>query len=281
MTSNRRLTISPRSSGRSPATISCGSTSRPPISIGSTITTQRWAMPGWPQSWHAPAAAIGILLDTEAYQGKLFDYRKRRNTGRRTAAEYAIATRCRGAELITAFQEGYPGLTVLLTFGDSLVWRQSDHGKKPLADCPDGLLVAFIDGMIEAAKQPARLIDGHEMSYGYRDPAAFASARDTIKVQAAALSSDRAGYARFVTAAFGIWLDHDWRKHGWKPDQAESNYFSPERLETSLPPASSSQTSMSGSTAKNRGGGRKRVPQSICRPPTSRPSGEFAALGGE
>ncbi len=176
----------------------------------------------------------GILLDTEAYQGKLFDYRKQRDASRRGPAEYSAEAKRRGAELMSAFQEGYPGLTVFLTFGDSLVWRQSDSGKKPLDACSDGLLVPFIDGMIEAAKQPARLVDGHEMSYGYRDPAAFVSARDTIKVHAAALSSDRAGYKRFVSAAFGIWLDYDWQKKGWKPGDPASNYFSPTRLETSL-----------------------------------------------
>ncbi len=176
----------------------------------------------------------GILLDTEPYQGKLFDYHKQREANRHSPAEYAAEAKRRGAELMTAFQEGYPGLTVFLTFGDSLVWRQSDGGKKPLADCPDGLLVPFIDGMIEAAKRPARLVDGHEMSYGYRDPAAFAVARETIKLRAATLSSDRAGYARVVSAAFGIWLDYDWQKTGWKPAEHESNYFSPDRLETSL-----------------------------------------------
>ncbi len=81
--------------------------------------------------------------------------------------------RRRGRELMAAFQEGFPGLTVLFTFGHSFVWRQSDQGKKPLEKCPDGLLVPFLDGMIEGARAGARLIDGHEMSYGYLDAEAF------------------------------------------------------------------------------------------------------------
>ena len=66
----------------------------------------------------------GILLDTEQYQGKLFDYRKQRDAGRRPWAEYAAQARRRGGEVMAAFQEGYPDLTVFLTFGDSLAWKQ-------------------------------------------------------------------------------------------------------------------------------------------------------------
>ena len=135
---------------------------------------------------------------------------------------------------MTAFQEGFPDLTVLLTFGHSLVWKQSDGGKKPLADCPDGLLVPFLDGMIEAATGKARLVDGHEMSYGYREPGLFVQAREAINVKAAGLAADPLKYQTVVSAGFGLWLDYDWPKYGWKTDKVESNYFSPERFESSL-----------------------------------------------
>ena len=133
-----------------------------------------------------------------------------------------------------AFQEGFPNLTVLVTFGHSLVWKQSDGGKKPLSACPDGLLVPFLDGMIEAATGKTRLVDGHEMSYGYRDRALFAKARDAIKDKAAALAADPHRYQAVVSAGFGLWLDYDRPRYGWKADQSDSNYFSPERFELSL-----------------------------------------------
>ena len=176
----------------------------------------------------------GVLLDTEAYQAKVFDFSRQRDGRRRGWAEYASAARRRGRELMAAFQEGFPGLSVLFTFGHSLVWRQSDHGKKPLEQCPDGLLVPFLDGMIEGARAGARLIDGHEMSYGYLDAEAFRRAHQTIKVDAANLSAARSGYERFISPAFGIWLDYDWPKKGWRPAEPERNHFSPERLEISL-----------------------------------------------
>jgi hypothetical protein len=176
----------------------------------------------------------GILLDTEQYEGKLFDFPKQRHANQRRWADYAAQARHRGREVMTAFQEGFPDLTVFLTFGHSLLWKQSDQGKKPLADCRYGLLVPFLDGMIDAAKGKTRLVDGYERSYGYRDTGAFIAAYQTIRHDAAALAADRLAYHRVVSAGFGLWLDYDWRRRGWKTGDLEKNYFSPERFESSL-----------------------------------------------
>ena len=176
----------------------------------------------------------GILLDTEAYQGKLFDFHSQRDAARRSWADYAKQARLRGREVMMAFQDGFPGLTVFATFGHSLVWKQSDGVKKPLSQCKDGLLVPFLDGMIEAARGTTRLIDGHEMSYGFRDPALFAQAREAIKVKAAGLAADSLTYHAIVSAGFGLWLDYDRTVHAWNTDKVESNYFSPKRFESSL-----------------------------------------------
>ena len=37
-----------------------------------------------------------------------------------------------------------------------------------------------------------------------------------------------------VSAGFGLWLDYDRPKLGWKTGDLEQNYFSPDRFETSL-----------------------------------------------
>ena len=176
----------------------------------------------------------GILLDTEAYQGKLFDYHQERGSVRRTWAEYEAQARLRGREVMTAFQQGFPNLTVLLTFGHSLVWKESNGGTKPLSTCPNGLLVPFLDGMIDTAAGQTRLVDGHELSYGYREPSLFVQAREVIKIKAAALAADPVKYRSVVSAGFGLWLDYDRPKNGWTNDKVESNYFSPERFEASL-----------------------------------------------
>jgi hypothetical protein len=176
----------------------------------------------------------GILFDTEAYQGKLFDFHKQRDSSRRSWNDYANQARRRGREVMEAFQEGCPDLTVLLTFGHSLLWKRSEQGKKPLADCRDGLLVPFLDGMIAATKGKTRLLDGHEMSYGYREGAQFVRARDAIKLGSSSLAADRGKYQSVVSAGFGLWLDYDWRKHGWNSANVAANYFTPDRFESSL-----------------------------------------------
>jgi hypothetical protein len=176
----------------------------------------------------------GILLDTEQYERKLFDYRKQRDADRKSWEDYAAQARRRGREVIASFQQGDPDLTIFLTFGPSLLWRQSGGGKKPLADCDYGLLVPFLDGMIEGARGKTKLVDGYELSYGYRGPEQFAMAHETMTKKAARLVSDPAAYGRVVSAGFGLWLDRDWRKQGWKTDNLESNYFSPEQFLVAL-----------------------------------------------
>jgi hypothetical protein len=178
--------------------------------------------------------AAGILLDTEAYQGKLFDYRKQRHASSKSWDEYAEQARRRGREVMGAFQDGFADLTILLTFGVSLPWRQSDGGKRPLAECEEGLLVPFLDGLIAATKGRARLVDGHELSYGYRDPTRFAEAARTIKEGVLPLVADREAYGRVVSAGFGLWMDYDWREQGWNTDDPSRNYFTPEGFEASV-----------------------------------------------
>ena len=178
---------------------------------------------------------------------------------------------------MTAFQEGFPDLTVFLTFGHSLLWKQSEHGKKPLAECRYGLLVPFLDGMIEAARGQTRIVDGHELSYGYRDAEAFARG----------LPGDQAAtpppwpptgrpISACVSAGFGLWLDYDWRKQGWNTGDLEKNYFSPERFETSLRAAHRAIgrvcLDLYGEAAMVVAGGEV---ASTCRRPTSRPSGAY------
>ncbi|MGA2700979.1 MAG: hypothetical protein ABSH35_07765 [Isosphaeraceae bacterium] len=135
---------------------------------------------------------------------------------------------------MAAFQETFPDLTLMLTFGPSLVWGQSQGGKVPLEACRYGLLVPFVDGLIDAAKGKTRIVDGFEQSYGYREAAAFEKVQELMTSKAAGLMADPPAYRRLLSAGFGLWLDYDWRKLGWKTEMPESNYFSPERFHDSL-----------------------------------------------
>ena len=165
----------------------------------------------------------GVLLDTEQYQGKLFDFAKQRDAKSKTWSQYEAQARLRGAEVMTALQEGMPGLTVLLTFGPSYVFQKAEKAKIDPKETEYGLLVPFVEGMAATMAGSTRLIDGHEPSYGYREPEQFVSA----------LARIRKGPPR-LEAGFGIWLDYDWTAKGWNLDDLEKNHFSPSRFEKAV-----------------------------------------------
>ena len=176
----------------------------------------------------------GILFDVEEYQGGLFTYAKQRDAKTKSWDEYAAQARRRGREVMAAFQEGFPDLTVLLTFGHSLPRTTSEGGKKPLAESRYGLLAPFLDGMVEAAKGDARIVDGFELSYGYKEPARFDEGYRLMKEGVLPIVADPAKYGRVVSAGFGLWMDYDWRKRGWDAGDPAKNYFTPEAFGASL-----------------------------------------------
>jgi hypothetical protein len=178
--------------------------------------------------------SAGILLDVEHYQGALFSFAKQRHAQTRSWDEYAAQARRRGREVMAAFQDGYPDLTLLLTFGHSLPRTESQGGRKPLAECDYGLLGPLLDGMIEAATGGTRLVDGFELSYGYKEIAKFEDGYRLMKTGVLPIVANPARYARVVSAGFGLWLDYDWRKQGWDTTDPTRNYFSPEAFEASL-----------------------------------------------
>lgn len=176
----------------------------------------------------------GLLFDIEQYEGPLFNYKKQRDAATKSWEVYAAQVRTRGREVMQAFQDGYPGLTVFLTFGYSLPWAESGGGKRPVAECSYGLLAPFLDGMLEAAKGRVRLVDGHELSYGYKTPDQFTAARKTVKQDLLPIVRDPEKYRRFFSLGFGVWLDQDWRKKGWDVVDFSKNYFSPDAFRDSV-----------------------------------------------
>jgi hypothetical protein len=176
----------------------------------------------------------GILFDIEQYNAPLFEYRRQRDAKAKSWEAYAAQVRRRGREVMQAFQQGFPGLTVFLTFGYSLPWAQSEGGKKPLAECSYGLLAPFMDGLVEGAKGRTRLVDGHELSYGYRDMARFAAAYQTMKEGLLPIVADAKKYHRVASFGFGIWMDYDWRRRGWDVEDVTKNFYTPEALEASV-----------------------------------------------
>jgi len=194
------------------------------------VLTNAWLAARLARAGNCP----GILFDIEQYEGPLFDYRKQRDVKTKSWELYAAQSRLRGRQIMEAFQRGYPDLTVFLTFGYCLPWSESGTGQRALADCHYGLLAPFLDGMVEAAHGHTRLVDGHESSYGYKDPARFAAAYQTMANGLLPIVRDPEKYRQVFSFGFGVWLDHDWRRDGWNVDDVSKNYFTPDALEAAV-----------------------------------------------
>lgn len=176
----------------------------------------------------------GILFDIEQYDGPLFNYRKQRDAKTKGWELYSAQVRQRGREVMKAFQEAYPGLKVFLTFAYSLPWLESYSGKGSLADCNYGLLVPFLDGLVDACEGQTCLIDGHEISYGYKSADQFVTAHRKMSQEVFPIVRDPAKYLGVFSFGFGIWMDDDWRKVGWNTEDFSRNYFSPDAFQTSV-----------------------------------------------
>jgi len=182
------------------------------------------------RAWQCP----GLLFDTEQYEGSLFDYRKQRDAKTKSWEIYAAQARLRGGQVMRAFHEGYPGLTLFLTFGYSLPWEQTAGGSRRLADCQYGLLAPFLDGMLDAVQGRERIVDGFELSYGYKSAEQFVAGRKVMKQGVLPIVLDPKKYQRVFSPGFGLWLDFDWRKRGWDTQDPSKNYFPPEAFGDSV-----------------------------------------------
>jgi hypothetical protein len=176
--------------------------------------------------------SAGVLLDTETYQAPLFQHASRPRAAEHDFAAYAAQARRRGAELMRAFESEYPGLTLLLTFGHSATWWEMQRHGRPIEECGYGLLAPFVDGLVEGARR-GRIVDGYELSYGFREPERFHEARRSLAAELLPIVARPGRYRRYVRAGFGIWMDYDWRQHGWDAG-SERNYFTPRGLERAL-----------------------------------------------
>ena len=152
----------------------------------------------------------GIMLDTEQYSDvHIFEYPTLEFAGRYTFGEYSEQVFKRGQQVMEALNRGYPGLTVLYTFGVAV-------GAQPvaLADLPNhhyGLLIPFIEGMIDSADADSVLVDAFEGAYTFKHEQQFSQAYKLIKGFARDFySRDPERYGKIVQAGFGLWLDHNY-----------------------------------------------------------------------
>jgi hypothetical protein len=177
--------------------------------------------------------AKGILLDVEPYNAPLFNYAKMRDAKTKPFDAYAAQARKRGQQLMEAFQKGYPNVKIFLTFGFTLSQAQLDITPAGLPHIDYGLLPALLNGMLDTARGKAKIIDGFEISYGYKDKAQF---DDVLKIRERSIKlvANRNKYGKYYAFGFGLWMDMNSQKYGWNTKDITKNYFTPEAFEKSV-----------------------------------------------
>lgn len=176
----------------------------------------------------------GVLFDVEAYAAQLFDFRALPTSSTRTWDEHRARVHECGRQLMQGFQDGYPDLTVLLTFGYSLTWQQMGGAKGSAQNCQMGLLPALLDGMCEAIAGKARIVDGYETSYPFKDPIQFEVAMKQMRTDLLPIVHDPALYKRVVSFGFGIWMDYNSQQLTWDVNDVSKNHFTPQTFQQAV-----------------------------------------------
>jgi hypothetical protein len=158
----------------------------------------------------------GLMIDTEQYNAFPFDYQQQAYRDRYTYDEYADQAYVRGQEVMRALNRGYPGITILYTWG--LTYIPQSHDQRALSEHIYGLMIPFLEGMIAAADAETSLVDAFEGAYRFEQEDQFQAAYNLIKVATRdAYTRDTKRYGETVTAGFGLWADHDCTDEGLLP----------------------------------------------------------------
>ena len=148
------------------------------------------------------ARCRGVMFDPEPYGPSPWSYSSQSRASVHTFADYEAVVRRRGREFMRALQHEYPGLELLTLHSYSHLLRA---GAIP----GWGLLPAFLNGMLEEADSNTRIVDGHEDSYFFDRPGAFARAAVEGKQGALPYVSSelKDKYLRQVQIAQPVYLD--------------------------------------------------------------------------
>ncbi|MGH7803558.1 MAG: hypothetical protein ACREQJ_04370, partial [Candidatus Binatia bacterium] len=147
----------------------------------------------------------GLIIDPEHYERDLF--RMSRASGRSFATTAEVVRR-RGRAIMAEIAANHPRPVVLFLFGGTLPMRNLEAAGS-LEAAEYGLLLAFLDGFLDARPPAARIVDGYEFAYSLFDRDEFEHARKTIRRDARRLAADPARYDQGIDVGFGLWLDYE------------------------------------------------------------------------
>lgn len=214
-------------------------------------------------AWVAKQGGVkGIKFDVEDYEKPLWDYHRQRDAKTKSFNEYAAQVRKRGAEVMNAFQEEYPDVIIMLSFGHSVNYKYGYPGGYNLenpgpngwpmwSNDPNklqffsyGLLSPFIDGMVDVVNPKVKLIDGSEYTYFFIREREFISARKIFNEKVLPFVADKEKYLKAFSLGFGIWMDGYGRDENkdpllhepgrWNDHIPTENYWQPAELQMAL-----------------------------------------------
>ncbi len=178
----------------------------------------------------------GILFDPEMYGCAIWGWPKLREDplyNGRSYDEVTTKVRQRGREFVSAINEAYPDVRILLLHAWDTVMRRAARDreglnrKDTLHEIDYGLLPAFLDGLLEASDDRTVVIDGVETTYWVNALPDFAAKARGVREDGIKLSDVPDLFRRKVRVGFAIYLDRDQR---WDPSSPQRNYWTPGRL---------------------------------------------------
>jgi len=176
----------------------------------------------------------GVCFDPEEYHFPIFTYSAQKYADQYSWEEYAAQARLRGRQVMNAFEEEYPGLTVFLFFGYEYAWEGS---AEQLPEAEHGLFAPFLDGMFEVAGTEVKIVDGYERSYPFENSTQFQQAHQIMSEEVLPIVGNRRAYQERGSLGFGIFVDYavnPQQGRPWHVEDPSRNWFSPEKLEASV-----------------------------------------------
>lgn len=177
----------------------------------------------------------GIWFDTEQYgPPRFFNYVELKRIfadGPQDFESYQKAAFGRGREFIRAINGAFPGIDLVLAFGNCIIQADLETYEpakgKHFSQARYALLAPFLDGMMAAADAESSFTDGYELSYYYTTEQEFNRAGPVVRDACRAFSLDPERYAERIRLGLGLYPTH----HGmFNPRDFSGNKFTPESL---------------------------------------------------
>ena len=161
----------------------------------------------------------GVMFDAETYAFNIWHYKAQARAKMLSFTEYEAKIRERGAQTMRVLEREYPGLTFFTFWWLSNFepdYAAANKTTNPYAtlhtqleEDGSGLWVAFVEGMLEAASDRVKFVDGNEGSYYYLRGPEFDAARTRNKSEPLQLirADLRGKYGKQVQFGNAVYLD--------------------------------------------------------------------------